>query len=155
MMPPQKDWKKITALLLFVMLLGGYYEQASIQTRTMILPMVILVAVAFVIARWKQWEYQVSSFRIVAGAVMAQSISVVDAEGRERMTLAAAGDNATLHLLDAELKTCVTVAAGRSRPEMRLTGENGRVTVDFDVEGPPRVKVEDEDGKVIWSLPPE
>ena len=57
----KKDWKRPAAVILFVMLLGGYYEKLNVEAQAMVLPMVIFIAAAVVIARFKQLEYEVRS----------------------------------------------------------------------------------------------
>ena len=57
----KKDWKKTFALILSIVLLGGYYEQLGVEMNTMVLPLAIFIASGFVIARLKKLEYEMRS----------------------------------------------------------------------------------------------
>ena len=37
-----KNWQKLLALTLFIILLGGYYDQFSLETKAMVLPLGII-----------------------------------------------------------------------------------------------------------------
>ncbi len=47
----KKDWKAPFALILLIVLLGGYYEKLGVEARTTVLPLIIFIAAGIVIAR--------------------------------------------------------------------------------------------------------
>ena len=60
----KKDWIKAFAVLLFITLMGAYYDRLTMESRTMALPIVIIFALAFFIARLKQFEHEINSSKI-------------------------------------------------------------------------------------------
>ena len=80
----KKDWKKPFALILLIVVLGGYYEQLGVEARTMVLPLAIFIAAGIVISRLKKLEYEMTSSRVTAQKAVVQTFSVIDAK-RKRM----------------------------------------------------------------------
>jgi len=62
-MARNKDWKKPFILVLLLVLAGGYYQQLSVETRTMALPLAIIIGAGIVVARIRQLEYEIWSAR--------------------------------------------------------------------------------------------
>ena len=59
----KKDWKMTFALILLIVLLGGYYDKLGVEARTMVLPLAIFIAagisalgVAIITVSWQSWK---------------------------------------------------------------------------------------------------
>ena len=55
---------KITSISDFFMLLGGYYDRLTVETRTFILPLLIFIAAALILGRLLQLQHEVRSSRV-------------------------------------------------------------------------------------------
>ena len=58
-MTPKRDWKKPFAIILFIMLLGGYYDRLGVEARTMVLPLAIFIAAGMVISHLKKLDFEI------------------------------------------------------------------------------------------------
>jgi len=108
----KKGWKAPFALILLIVLLGGYYEKLGVEARTMVLPLIIFIAAGIVIARLKKLEYEISDEKDIS--------------------------RVTLDLLNTE-------------PILKLAGNKGSVSIEFDEEGLPNLMLKDNMDKNIWS----
>ena len=149
----KKDWKRPAAVILFVMLLGGYYEKLNVETQAMVLPMVIFIAVAVVIARFKQLEYEMRSAQITTHKITVQTLSVLDSNGNERIAIAADPENPALTFYDANHTPRVTMDLAHTEPTLKLEGGQGSILIAFDKEGLPHVTLQGDTDEVIWSAP--
>ena len=149
----KKDWKRTAAIILFVMLLGGYYEKLNVETQAMVLPMVIFIAVAVVVARFKQLEYEMRSAQITTHKITVQTLSVLDSNGNERIAVAAEPDNPALTFYDANHTPRVTLDLAHTEPTLKLEGGKGSILIAFDKEGLPNVTLQGDTDEVIWSAP--
>ena len=58
----KKDWKMTFALILSIVLLGGYYEKLGVEARTMVLPLAIFIAAGIIIARLKKLNTKIKEY---------------------------------------------------------------------------------------------
>ena len=149
----KKDWKRPAAIILFIMLLGGYYEKLNVETQAMVLPMVIFIAVAVVVARFKQLEYEMRSAQITTHKITVQTLSVLDSNGNERIAMAADPENPALTFYDANHTPRATLDLDHTEPTLKLEGGKGSILIAFDKEGLPNVTLQGDTDEVIWSAP--
>ncbi|MBL7179183.1 MAG: hypothetical protein ABIK98_12945 [Pseudomonadota bacterium] len=149
----KKDWKKPFAIILFITLLGGYYDQLSFETRTMVLPIVIIIAVAFVISRLKQLEYETRSAQVFAHKITTQAFSVLDRDGKERVAISADTEKTALTFYDKNHTPCATLELADNQPALKLAGNKGIVLIAFDNEGRPNLSLKGAADETIWSAP--
>jgi hypothetical protein len=149
----KKDWKKTAAILLFIMLLGGYYERLTVETQAMVLPLVIIIAAGIVIARLKQFEYEIRSNQILAHKMAVHTFSVVDSSGNERVSISAETGNAALTLFDESRIPRATLELFQTEPALKLEGDKGSVLISFDKEGRPNLTLKGDGEKIIWTAP--
>jgi len=147
----KKNWRLLIALTLFIMLLGGYFEQFSLETRTMVLPLGIILVAAFVITRFKQIEHEMRSSKIMAHTIMVQNFSVVDSNGRERVSISSASDNAVMTFFDENRTACATLELLDREPSLRLVGEKGSALIALGKDGRPNFTLKDETDNTVWS----
>ena len=149
----KRDWKRPAAIILFVMLLGGYYEKLNVETQAMVLPMVIFIAAAVVIARFKQLEYEVRSAQVTTHKITVQTLSVLDSNGIERIAIAAAPENPALTFYDANHTPRATLDLTHTEPTLKLEGGKGSILIAFDKDGLPNVTLQGDTDEVLWSAP--
>ena len=147
------NWKALLIITLLLMLLGGYYERLSVDIRTMILPMFIFFVAAFVIVRFKQFEYEMRSFKIMAYDLEVQNISIVDSNGRERIAFTGAADNAVMTVYDENHTARFTLELLHQEPQLTLAGEHGNALMAFDPAGRPHLTLKDDTDNIMWSAP--
>ena len=149
----KRDWKRPAAIILFVMLLGGYYERLNVEAQAMVLPMVIFIAVAVVIARFKQLEYEMRSAQVTTHKITVQTLSVLDDNGKERITIAASPENPVLTFYDENHTPRATLDLAHTEPKLKLEGGKGSILIAFDKEGLPNVTLQGDTDEIIWSAP--
>ena len=147
----KKDWKKPFILVLLLVLAGGYYEQLSVETKTMMLPLVIIIGVGVVVARIKQMEYEMRSAKVNAKEVIVQSFSLIDNTGRKRVSISSDTANALLTVFNADQNPCVLLDVLNNNPALKLIGPKGSALIDFDEQGRPNLVLIDDRDEKIWS----
>ena len=147
----KKDWKKPFILVLLLVLAGGYYEQLSVETKTMMLPLVIIIGVGVVVARIKQMEYEIRSAKVNAKEVIVQSFSLIDNTGRKRVSISSDTANALLTVFNADQNPCVLLDVLNNNPALKLIGPKGSALIDFDEQGRPNLVLIDDRDEKIWS----
>ena len=150
-MMKKKDWKMPFALILLIMLLGGYYDQLGVEMRTMVLPLGIFIAAGIVIARLKQFEYEMRSARVNARDVIVQNFSIIDSSGDERVYISAASNTPLITIFDKHNIPRVTLDLLDNEPTMKLTGDKGSISIEFDEKGLPNLALKDDTDTIIWS----
>ena len=150
-MARKKDWKKPFILVLLLVLAGGYYEQLSVETKTMMLPLVIIIGVGVVVARIKQMEYEIRSAKVNAKEVIVQSFSLIDNTGRKRVSISSDTANALLTVFNADQNPCVLLDVLNNNPALKLIGPKGSALIDFDEQGRPNLVLIDDRDEKIWS----
>ena len=147
----KKDWKKTFILVLLLVLAGGYYEQMSVETKTMLLPLVIIIGVGVVVARIKQMEYEIRSAKVNAKEIIVQSFNLIDNTGRKRVSISTGTANALLTVFDADQNPCVLLNVMKNNPVLKLAGPKGSALIDFDEQGRPNLVLKDDRDEKIWS----
>jgi len=147
----KKDWKKPFALILLLVLLGGYYDQLDVEMKTMVLPLAIFAAAGFVIARLKKLEYEMRSSKITAQKAVVQTFNIIDANGKERVSISTTPDSAIMTFFDEEYVPRATMELSQGRPDLKLLGDKGSAGIVFDEKGLPNIILRDDMDKIIWS----
>ena len=149
----KKDWPKLLVFAIIFMLLGGYYDRFSVETRTFILPLLVFIAAAIVLGRIKQLQYEVRSSRVTALEVVAQTLSLADTEGNERISISVSSESATMALYDTERVSRASLELINGDPILRLVSKRGSAELTFDAEGTPSLSFRNEADEVTWSAP--
>jgi len=147
----KKDWKMTFALILLIVLLGGYYEKLGVEARTMILPLAIFIAAGIIIARLKTLEYETITAKINAREIFVQHFSVIDSHGKQRVTVSTTGETALMCFFDGQDNPCATIDVLNTGPTLTLVGNKGSVSMAFDEDGRPNLTLKDDMNKTIWS----
>ncbi len=150
-MARNKDWKKPFILVLLLVLAGGYYQQLSVETRTMALPLAIIIGAGIVVAHIRKLEYELRSARVNAKEVIVQSFSLIDNKGRQRVSISADTANALVTVFNEDQSPCVLLDVMKNNPALKLVGLKGSALVDFDEQGHPNLVIIDEKDEKIWS----
>jgi len=150
-MKETKDWKKPFAVVLFIVLLGGYYEGLSVEMKTMVLPLAIFIAAGILIARLKKLEYEMTTSLLNARDAVVQSLILIDPKGNERISISTDPENPLMTFFDADHIPRATLNILDDSPVMNLIGKKGNVTIEFDEEGLPNLNLKDEAGSILWS----
>ena len=147
----KKGWKAPFALILLIVLLGGYYEKLGVEARTMVLPLIIFIAAGIVIARLKKLEYEISSAKLNAKEVIVQNFRVIDSNGKTRVAISTTSDTTLMSFFDEKDISRVTLDLLNTEPILKLAGNKGSVSIEFDEEGLPNLMLKDNMDKNIWS----
>jgi hypothetical protein len=147
----KKGWKAPFALILLIVLLGGYYEKLGVEARTMVLPLIIFIAAGIVIARLKKLEYEISSAKLNAKEVIVQNFRVIDSNGKTRVSISTTADTTLMSFFDEKDISRVTLDLLNTEPILKLAGNKGSVSIEFDEEGLPNLMLKDNMDKNIWS----
>lgn len=146
-----KDWKKPFAVVLFIVLLGGYYEGLSVEMKTMVLPLAIFIAAGILIARLKKLEYEMTTSLLNARDAVVQSLILIDPKGNERISISTDPENPLMTFFDVDHIPRATLNILDDSPVLKLTGKKGNVTIEFDEEGLPNLYLKDDAGSILWS----
>jgi hypothetical protein len=147
----KKDWKMTFALILLIVLLGGYYEKLGVEARTMALPLAIFIAAGIVIARLKKLEYETITARVNAKELIVQNLSVIDSHGKQRVAISTTAETALMRIFDEQDIPCATFDVLNTGPILKLVGNKGSVLIAFDEEGRPNLALKDDMDNNIWS----
>lgn len=149
----KKHWPKLLALVILFVLLGGYYDRLTVETRTFILPLLIFAAAALILGRLKQLQYEVRSSRVTALGIVAQQLSLADTDGNERLSIVASLDRTVMTFYDNNQVSRLNLELINSEPELKLTGAKGSATVAINYDGVPNFVIKNDEDEVIWSAP--
>jgi len=147
----KKDWKMTFALILLIVLLGGYYEKLGVEARTMVLPLAIFIAAGIIISRLKKLEYETIAAKVNAKEVIVQNFSVIDSHGKQRVAISTTADTALMRFFDENDTPCATFDVLDTGPMLQLVGNKGSVLIAFDEEGCPNLTLKDDMDNIIWS----
>ena len=147
----KKDWKMTFALILLIVLLGGYYEKLGVEARTMALPLAIFIAAGIVIARLKKLEYETITARVNAKEFIVQNLSVIDSHGKQRVAISTTVDTSLIRFFDEQGIPCATFDVLNTGPILKLMGNKGSVLIAFDEDGRPNLTLKDDMDDNIWS----
>ena len=149
----RKDWPKLIAFVIFFILIGGYYDRMNVEMRTFTLPLLIFAAAAFVVGRLKQLQYEIRSSRVTAWEIVAQKLSLADADGNERVSISASADSTVMTFYDDNQVSRVTLELINTEPVLKLMGEKGSAVLAIDYHGMPSFTLRGHEDEVIWSAP--
>lgn len=149
----RKDWHKLLAFTLFIMLLGSYYDRLSLEARTMILPLAVIILAAFMFTRLRRFEYEMRSATVLAQGVASQVFSLLDDDGRERVSISTASENAVVTFYDKNHQTRAVLDLFDTEPGMKLIGEKGSVLIAFDDDGMPYLSLRGHADEILWEAP--
>lgn len=152
-MTMRSDWPKLLALVVFFMLLGGYYDRLTVETRTFILPGVIFIAAALVIGKLKQLQHEVRSARITALEIVTQQLSLADTEGNERLSMLASSDRTVMTLYDSNQVSRFVLELIDNQPAVRIIGDRGSASVAINYDGTAIFSVLNDQDEIIWTAP--
>lgn len=150
-MNQRKDHLKLAVFILFMILIGGYYEQSSIETRTMILPLAIFLAATGIFIYFKKLQYEIRSSNIFAYKIVAKEFSLVDSNYAERISISS--DSTKMTFYDEDHVPRATLEMIGKEPVLKLEGEKGSAEVAFNQEGVPSLTLRGEAEKIIWTAP--
>ena len=150
-MAREKDWKKPFILVLLLVLAGGYYEQLGVETRTMLLPLAIIISAGIVVARLRKLEYEIRSAKVSAKEAIVQSFSLIDNNGRKRVSISADTANALLTVYNEDQNPCVLLDVSKNNPVLKLVGAKGSALIDVDEQGQPNLIILNASEEKIWS----
>ena len=147
----KKDWKMMFALILLIVLLGGYYDKLGVEARTMVLPLAIFIAAGIIISRLKKLEYETTTAKINTKELIVQNIRVIDSHGRQRVAFSTTSNTALMSFFDEKDFPCATLNMLNSGSNLTLVGQKGSVSIAFDEEGCPNIILKDDMSENIWS----
>ena len=147
------DWPKILALLIFFMLLGGYYDRLTVETRTIILPALIFIAAALIIGRMKQLQHEVRAARVTALELVTQKLSLADSEGNERLIMVASPDRTVMTLYDNNQVSRLVLELIDKHPVLKIIGEKASAKVAINHDGAATFSILTDQDEIIWSAP--
>jgi len=149
----KKNWQKILAITLFIVLLGAYYDRLSFETRTMVLPLMIFIAAGFVIGRLKQFEHEIHSSKVITQEIMAQTFSILDSNGKERVSISAASDDVSMIFYDENRMARASLELLHRKPILKLAEDRGSAMIAFDEDGIPNITLRNDADEIIWTAP--
>ena len=147
------DWPKLLALVIFFMLLGGYYDRFTVETRTMILPALIFIAAALVIGRMKQFEHELRSARVTALELVTQKLNLADAEGNNRLSMVASSDRTVMTFYDNNQVSRIVLELIDNQPALKIIGGKGSAKMAINYDGAAFFSILSDQGEIIWSAP--
>jgi hypothetical protein len=145
------DWLKVFAIIIFMMLMGGYYDRFSVETRTMILPMVIFVVATYFFVYLRKIQYEMRVSNVFSYKVVANELSLVDNNGNERMSISS--DQGVITFYDDNHAPRISIDSIGERNIFRVKAEGGSAELSFDQEGMARITLRDKTDDAIWSAP--
>ena len=152
-MTTRKDWPKLLAFVIFFMLLGGYYNRLTVETRTFILPLLIFIAAALIFGRLMQLQQEVRSARVTALEIVTQQLSLADTEGNERLSMVASSDRTVMTFYDNNQVSRLVLELIDSEPALKIIGEKGSAKVAINYDGAANFSILNDQDEVIWSAP--
>jgi hypothetical protein len=150
-MNKQMDWLKVAAIIICMMLLGGYYDRLTADTRTMILPLAIFIAATYFFVHLKKMQLEMRASNIFAYKLVASELSLVDGNGDERISLSS--NNGVITFYDNHHNPCVTMNFPDQRSMLKVTAEEGSAEISFDQDGAAKIVLRDKTENAIWSAP--
>jgi hypothetical protein len=153
LMTATKHWPKLLALVIFFMLLGGYYDRLNVETRTFILPLLIFIAAGLVYGRVKQLEREVRSARVTAFEIVTQQLSLADTNGNERLSIATTSDQTEITFYDSNQRSRLVLELTDSQPALQIIGQRGSAKLAINYDGTANFSILNDQDDVIWSAP--
>jgi hypothetical protein len=153
LMTVRKDWPKLLAFVIFFMLLGGYYDRLTVETRTFILPLLIFIAAALIFGRLMQLQHEVRSSRVTALEIVTQQLSLADTAGNERLSMVASSDRTVMTFYDNNQVSRLVLELIDREPVLKLVGEKGSAKVAINYDGAGNFSILNDQDEVIWTAP--
>jgi hypothetical protein len=145
------DWLKVSAIIIFMMLMGGYYDRFSLETRTMILPLVIFIAATYFFVHLRKIQMEMRASNVIAYKLVANELSLVDNNGNERISVTS--NNGAITFYDDNQVPLATINFPGDQSMLKLTAEGGSAELSFDQERAAIITLRDKTEDVIWSAP--
>lgn len=145
------DWLKVFAIIILMMLMGGYYDRLSVETRTMILPLAIFIAATYFIVYLRKMQYEMRSSKIITYQLVANQFSLVDNNGNERISIAS--DDGVITFYDEHHAPRVTMDMLGEESILKLKAEEGSAELAFNEEGMARLTLRGKTDDIIWTAP--
>ena len=152
-MTATKHWPKLLALVIFFMLLGGYYDRLNVETRTFILPLLIFIAAGLVYGRVKQLEREVRSARVTAFEIVTQQLSLADTNGNERLSIATTSDQTEITFYDSNQRSRLVLELTDNQPALQIIGQRGSAKLAINYDGTANFSILNDQDDIIWSAP--
>ena len=152
-MTATKHWPKLLALVIFFMLLGGYYDRLNVETRTFILPLLIFIAAGLVYGRVKQLEREVRSTRVTAFEIVTQQLSLADTNGNERLSIATTSDQTEITFYDSNQRSRLVLELTDNQPALQIIGQRGSAKLAINYDGTANFSILNDQDDIIWSAP--
>ena len=144
---------KITSISDFFMLLGGYYDRLTVETRTFILPLLIFIAAALILGRLLQLQHEVRSSRVTALEVVTQQLRLADTEGNKRLSMVASSDRTVMTFYDNNPVSRLVLEVIDNEPVLKLVGQKGSAKVAINCDGAANFSILNDQDEVIWTAP--
>jgi hypothetical protein len=150
-MTKHMDWLKVCAIIIFMMLIGGYYDRLNVETRTMILPLAIFIAATFFFVYLRKFQYEIRTSNVIAYKLVANEFSLIDGDGNERIFVSS--DNAVITFYDNNHVPRATLSMLAEVPLLKLTAPEGSAELAFNQEGKTNLTLRDQADEIIWTAP--
>jgi len=144
-------WLKVFAVVIFMMLMGGYYDRLNVETRTMILPMAIFIASMYFIIYLMKIQNEMRVSNLIAYKLVANELSLVDNNGNERIAITS--DKSIITFYDENHVPRATMDFPGGKSTFRLKAEGGSAELSFDQEGAASITLRDNIDDAVWSAP--
>ena len=145
------DWLKVSAIIIFMMLMGGYYDRFSVETRTMILPLAIFIVATYFFVHLRKIQFEMRASNVIAYKLVANELSLVDNNGNERISITS--DKSIITFYDENHVPRATIDFPGGESTLRLKAEGGSAELSFDQEGAASITLRDKIDDAIWSAP--
>jgi K+-sensing histidine kinase KdpD len=117
----------------------------------MVLPLAIFIATGIIISRLKKLEYEMTTSRLNAREAIVQTFRLINQKGNECVSISTDPEKQLMTFFDADHIPRATLNVLDNAPVLKLVGNKGSVTIEFDEEGLPHLNLKDEAGSIIWS----
>lgn len=144
-------WLKVSGVIIFMMLMGGYYDRLSVETRTMILPMAIFFAATYFIVYLMKIQKEMRVSNVIAYKLVVNELSLTDRNGYERISITS--DNGVITFYDENHVPRATMDILGNNPMFKLKAEGGSAELEFHQEGMARITLRDKNDDTLWSAP--
>ena len=144
-------WLKVSGVVIFMMLMGRYYDRLSVETRTMILPMAIFIAATYFIVYLMKIQNEMRVSNVIAYKVVANELSLTDSHGNERISITS--DNGVITFFDENHVPRATMDMLGDKPMFKLKAEGGSAELAFYQEEMARITLRDKTDNTVWSAP--
>jgi len=89
--------------------------------------------------------------RLNAREAVVQTFRLIDQEGNESVSISTHPEKQLMTFFDSDHIPRATLNVLDNAPVLKLMGNKGSVTIEFDEEGLPHINLKDEADSIIWS----